>query len=371
MIDVRFPVAGVETNGGSLADRIIVNVRRLSDLPLDILDRVVAVRYVNKSASSHIEVVCRIRGIHLVRVDALDFVEGSRSDFDVVRAVPDEAIAAYNTHPGTFQVSAFHPADLDTIDLRRVATVFVRFEHLLYRILTEDPDALADTEKLVGKLRTLLVDFQSRLLPTCRLVVRGLDARSDDAFLGDRFFSHVEPNPELGNHGARRWAADPGWLAVEARALSALDDRHLYAAPFVARVQDFSDLEQRMFELAPDITVIPFLETPGALAGIASYRTLYACVGLKDVAQFYFAADRGNEVVATMIDYLEPTLVDFVTRTVRKANSIGCQISVFQDATMLAAYAKTLKGQSWIPSLNAGEMNLIQRASNLHHDRER
>ncbi len=328
----------------------VLRVGSLEELsPVDLRD-VSTVVFGEKGAASHIEVICRIRGIKLVPESAIGGLEPPQV------AVPRGLVPA-------FQASVSAASELAVADFSIISDVFVRIEHLLYHAVWEDRDLLSANRR--SELKQVLLDQLkaiSGVLPdTVNLLVRGLDVRSDDGLLRSLRDSRLEANPELGLHGASWLAENDSWVDFESDILASLEREALaYGVPFVRGTSEFQRFQARFGAGLPEL--VPFIETPASLSEfkeqhISGMRR--AAIGLKDLTQFYFASDRANPRVASHYDLAAPMLVDLVVDAVETMSSRGVVVSVYQQPEVLTTYAGRLESTSWLPSMAIGTLNEI------------
>lgn len=337
----------------------VVEVERLEDLTPDQMRNATVVVYLSKGASSHAEVICRIKGIRMIpSAHATDVTNVTTS-----HVVSTQAIKAFAHHRGGFQVVVTSAEDLWEIDLTNVRSVFVRMEHLLYW----NPDVWDPTTGIRSRAGEQLSQDLSTLraaLPAgVRLLVRGLDVRSNDSGIGHWFHDGVESNPELGMHGLRWLLHARDWMAVEVDAVRRTGGGVVYAVPFVSKLQEYQEFRDRYSELLP--AIVPFVESVAALRTMDSFPKSDGpgSIGLKDIAQFYFAADRTNSTVASMIDYLDTSFMDFVASSLRPIIESGRGIAIYQDIEILGSYSRLLGPTGWMPSIAASEFRALSEAA--------
>lgn len=341
--------------------RTVVYVADLNTLGLMDMADVAAIHYLRKGFSDHVEVVCRIKGISLIRVDKLNFIQDAYIQWP--RSLPSTTPDAEDllSFGGNFQASIFDQADLGGLNFSRIDTVFVRFEHLLYGAIAkagEYPDSL-DAFQL--SVREELVAIASGLPSDTTLLVRGLDVRSNDRLLSRYFFDEPEPetNPELGQHGTRYLLNRPWVVEFMANLLDGLPGQVRFACPFVSTYREYMAFVERYSFLFGNQLLIPFAESPAILEEIGLYKVDKLCIGLKDLTQFYFAADRGNSHIVESSSYLDPYLISTLARTVRVADQIGIEVHLYQQSDTLRAYTNALTGIRWVPSLAAFDLRCL------------
>ncbi len=347
-IQSSYPVQGRE---------VVLYVEDLELVDLLRIDEVRAVVYRQKGSDSHIEVVCTIKGIPLVQDDLLHFVQGSEVAREALEAISGPTIRFSTTSDQLFQVAIFDHNDLTLVDHTKIDSIFLRTEHLLYKAAATDPEILANRSRLAAFLRLEISRILDKAPPHAPLIVRGPDVRSDDRILGPFFFAAVERNPELGVHGTRYLLRNPHWVDVVFDSIRGYPDRIVFACPFVTRVDEFFEFREKHCSHT-ESAIIPFAETPAVLFEISRYRTDRVCIGLKDLTQFYFAADRSNSNVARVVDYVDSGLVGAVSQAIASADSVSTLVSVYQSPSSLDVYSEALAGVRWIPSMAASYLRM-------------
>ncbi|MDQ1487439.1 MAG: pyruvate, water dikinase, partial [Actinomycetota bacterium] len=208
-------------SGYQFPDRdVALFVHRLEEIDVRLIDRVKAVFFIEKGFSSHVEVICRIKGIPLCRMDRLDYTQNAETKIPLSSCSGFTSSDDYRSFAGSFQVAIFDEGDLSGLDFTRIRAVFVRAEHLMYRAVTGNPGIGYVRDSLSLELSASLARIINRLPDHVEVIFRGLDVRSDDRVLGKYLFSSVENNPELGNHGTRYLLQHPEWTECLANAVS-------------------------------------------------------------------------------------------------------------------------------------------------------
>ncbi|MGW3492095.1 putative PEP-binding protein, partial [Streptomyces sp. NPDC001054] len=237
-------------------------------------------------------------------------------------------------------------------DAARVESFFIREEFLCLALGLSPLDAMAggaaDIAAYGRAIGERLCGFVGALLPGQRLVLRMLDLRSDHAAdVTATAPVAVEPNPEMGLHGARWLLGSAGYrealhavLATLREHLGEEADRVGLSVPFVSDETEFVQLRDHLG--LPDGTPLSaFVETPSAVHAttalcLAGASELF--VGLKDLVQFYLAADRGNHLVADSYRTRHPAVLDGVRHVVESARAAGTPVRVFSLASDLDHY---------------------------------
>ncbi|MET8540607.1 putative PEP-binding protein [Kitasatospora sp. NPDC004799] len=321
--------------------------------------------------TGHMQSLCRGRGIPVLRVDQeeLDHLVGEVTlDLDsgsiVVEsgagdgAGPDAAAGS----PSLDDLGSACAVIADVQDIRtinscgpnaeRVDCFFIREEFLCLAAALSPLDSLdggpADAVAYGRALADRLCAFVEALLPGQRLVLRMLDLRSDHAAsVTEQAPVAVEPNPELGLHGARWLLGSAAYRDALHAVLGLLRERlgeaagrvHL-SVPFLNDAEEFAQLRKHL-ELPPGVPLSAFIETPAAVHATAEICAAGASelfVGVKDLVQFYLAADRGNHLVAESYQTRHPAVLDGLRRVVESARAAGTPVRLFALGTDLAHY---------------------------------
>jgi hypothetical protein len=247
--------------------------------------------------------------------------------------------------------------DIQTINAcgpnaKRVDCFFIREEFLCLAAGLRPLDALhggaADIAEYGRAVADRLCGYVEALLPDQRLVLRLLDLRSDHAAgVTEQAPVAVEPNPEMGLHGARWLLGSAAYRDALHAVLATLRDRlgdgagrvHL-SVPFLADEEEFAQLRAHL-EIPAEVPLSAFIETPSAVhatTAICAAGASELFVGVKDLVQFYLAADRGNHLVADSYRTRHPAVIDGVRRVVEAARAAGTPVRVFSLGDDLAHY---------------------------------
>ncbi|MFJ4675506.1 putative PEP-binding protein [Kitasatospora sp. NPDC088783] len=321
--------------------------------------------------TGHMQSLCRGRGIPVLRVDEADLaalVGEVTLDLESGAILLDPDPAA---HPAPGRgAAAPTAADLgaacaviaDFQDIRtvnssgpeaaRVDSFFIREEFLCLAAGLSPFDALdGGPAEIAGYGRAVaerLGAFVEELLPGQRLVLRLLDLRSDHAAsVTEQSAVAVEPNPELGLHGARWLLGSAPYRDALRTVLDTLRtrlgdqaDRIHLSVPFLNDADEYAQLRAHL-ELPDSVPLSAFIETPAAVhatGGICAAGASELFVGVKDLVQFYLAADRGNHLVADSYQTRHPSVLDGVRRVVEAARAAGTPVRVFSLGTDLTHY---------------------------------
>ncbi|WP_239081716.1 putative PEP-binding protein [Streptomyces sp. SID9727] len=348
-----------------------------SSLEASLYDAMVAARAVVCGAgglTGHMQSICRGRGIPVLRVDESDLagVTGEVTlhlESQSIIVESDTVSRAARPAAGEPSLAALGSAcaviadlqDIATInacgpDAKRVDSFFIREEFLCLaaglRPLDSVSGSPADVTAYGRAVADRLCGFVEALLPGQRLVLRLLDLRSDHAArVTELARVAVEPNPELGLHGARWLLGSKAYRDALHAVLGSLRERlgdeagrvHL-SVPFVNDAEEFATLIRHL-ELPAGVPVSAFIETPAAVhatAAICASGASELFVGTKDLVQFYLAADRGNHLVAGSYQTRHPAVIDGMRRVVESARAAGTPVRVFALGADLGHYLEQL-----------------------------
>ncbi|MCX7643727.1 MAG: phosphoenolpyruvate--protein phosphotransferase [Rhodobacteraceae bacterium] len=173
-----------------------------------------------------------------------------------------------------------------------------------------------------------------------RVVFRTLDIGSDKVL--PYMKRPDEPNPALGWRAIRVGLDKPGVMRMQLQALiRAAAGRPLSVMfPFIAEVDEFFAARQQMLDeiererrlghvLPERVEIGAMLETPSlAFAPDRFFEAAdFISVGGNDLKQFFFAADRENELVRRRYDMLSTSYLSFLDRIVRRCAAAGTPLS--------------------------------------------
>ncbi|WP_371225954.1 phosphoenolpyruvate--protein phosphotransferase [Roseovarius sp. 2305UL8-3] len=220
-----------------------------------------------------------------------------------------------------------------------------------------------------------------------RVVFRTLDIGSDKVL--PYMKATDEPNPAMGWRAIRVGLDKPGVMRMQLQALvRAAKGRPLTVMfPFIAQMEEFSAGRAEMDKaiererilghpLPEKIDVGAMLETPSmAFAPDKFYDDVgFLSIGGNDLKQFFFAADRENELVRRRYDTLNVSFLTFIERIVERCIRTNTPLSFCgEDAgrpVEAACFAAIgLRSLSMRPA-SIGPVKSILRRSNLQELRK-
>ncbi len=191
--------------------------------------------------------------------------------------------------------------------------------------------------------RSELVEYYARVMNAAdgrRVVFRTLDIGSDKVL--PYMKSVNEPNPALGWRAIRVGLDKPGVLRMQLQALvRAANGRPLTIMfPFVAQWEEYRaaraevnkviEGERRLGHALPEsLEVGAMLETPSLAFAPQKFfdEVDFISIGGNDLKQFFFAADRENELVRKRYDTLDVSFLSLIERIVERCAISGTPLS--------------------------------------------
>lgn len=191
--------------------------------------------------------------------------------------------------------------------------------------------------------RTELAALYAHILDSARgkpVTFRTLDIGSDKVL---PYMKRAdEPNPALGWRAIRVGLDRPGMMRMQVQALiRGAKGRPLSVMfPFIADTTEFEaardilvremDREKGLGNLLPvEVKVGAMLETPSMAYAPDRFfqRADFISIGGNDLKQFFFAADRENELVRRRYDMLSSSFLDFIEVILRRCAAHGTPVS--------------------------------------------
>lgn len=235
-----------------------------------------------------------------------------------------------------------------------------------------------------------LAQIYSRVMDAAygkRVVFRTLDIGSDKVL---PYMKRIdEPNPALGWRAIRVGLDKAGVMRMQLQALiRAANGRPLTVMfPFIAQFDEFRAARQHLMDelererklghpLPEKVEVGAMLETPSLAFAPRQFFELadFISIGGNDLKQFFFAADRENELVRRRYDTLNVSFLSFLEQIVKRCNETGTPVSFCgEDAgrpvEALCFTAMGLRSLSMRPA-SVGPVKHLIRKSNLDAIRE-
>jgi phosphotransferase system enzyme I (PtsP) len=191
--------------------------------------------------------------------------------------------------------------------------------------------------------RAELCELYARVMEAAkgkRVIFRTLDIGSDKVLPYMKAVN--EPNPALGWRAVRVGLDKPGVMRMQLQALiRAAAGRPLTVMfPFVAQREEYTAAKAEMDKalererilghpLPASLELGAMLETPSlAFAPDSFYREVdFLSIGGNDLKQFFFAADRENELVRRRYDTLNVSFLTFLEGIVERCRTLGTPLS--------------------------------------------
>ena len=214
------------------------------------------------------------------------------------------------------------------------------------------------------------------------VVFRTLDIGSDKAL--PYMKRPEEPNPALGWRAIRIGLDRPGIMRMQLQALiRAANGRRLNVMfPFIAQFEEFREARQQLLDelekearqghvLPANVRIGAMLETPSLAFAPDQFFELadFISIGGNDLKQFFFAADRENELVRARYDTLNVSFLTFIEQIAERCNRLSTPLSFCgEDAgrpvEALAFAAMGLRTLSMRPA-SVGPVKRLLRAVDL------
>ena len=316
------------------------------------------------SVGSHAAIVARALAIPLVihasRIgsEALNgdaiLVDG---DMGVVHLRPEDSVAAAFRDKIAMQAEA-QKRYAGLRELPAVTTCGTTIQlHMNAGLMADLPSMESSGAEGVGLFRTEL-QFLTRTRVPRRSELAALYTRVMDAAKGrpvvfrtldigsDKVLPYMkpqdEPNPAMGWRAIRVGLDKRGVLRMQLQALiRAAVGRPLHVMfPFIAEPSEFEAAQKMLMEeiareqrlgrgLPLDIRVGTMLETPSlAFAPVSFFRSCdFVSIGGNDLKQFFFAADRENELVRRRYDTLSESFLSMLDHIIARCAEAGVPLS--------------------------------------------
>jgi fructose-specific PTS system IIA-like component len=169
----------------------------------------------------------------------------------------------------------------------------------------------------------------------------------------------VEENPFLGLRGVRLYAEHRHLLQVQLRAIlraSAFGGVQIMI-PMVSCLEDVLSFKEQLKQakeglraqniaFGEDVSVGIMLEVPAAAFHLDQFGTEvdFFSIGTNDLAQYFFAADRGNPNVSKVSNPSNPSFIRFLNHIIDKVRAAGKWVGVCGDMASHAKYVPLFLG---------------------------
>ncbi|MCK4711360.1 MAG: phosphoenolpyruvate--protein phosphotransferase [Marinosulfonomonas sp.] len=332
LLDYGRKLRGIVLEEGSVGSHAVIVARALA-IPLVIHARRITTEALN---GDHIMVDGEQGVVHL-RPD--DSVADAFKDKIAMLAKDQERYASIRDRPAetmdgkviTLSMNAGLMADLPSLESSGAEGVGLFRTELQFLVRNKMPK------------RAELAALYSRVLAAAkgqRVVFRTLDIGSDKVL--PYMKPQDEPNPALGWRAIRVGLDKPGVMRMQLQALiRAADGRPLTVMfPFIAQSEEYHAArayldrelkrEARLGHAIPEaIEVGAMLETPSlAFAPRKFFEEVdFISIGGNDLKQFFFAADRENELVRRRYDTLNVSFLSLIERIVERCDETGTPVS--------------------------------------------
>ncbi len=172
------------------------------------------------------------------------------------------------------------------------------------------------------------------------VVFRTLDIGSDKVLPNMKKLG--EPNPAMGWRAIRLGLDRPGVMRMQLQALiRGANGRQLHVMfPFIAQFGEFTAARQLLMDVIAaekalghpvhdNIQIGAMLETPSLCFAPRQFFEMadFISIGGNDLKQFFFAADRENELVRRRFDTLNVSFMGFIERIVQRCAGTGTRLS--------------------------------------------
>ncbi len=172
------------------------------------------------------------------------------------------------------------------------------------------------------------------------VIFRTLDIGSDKVLPNMKQMG--EPNPAMGWRAIRLGLDRPGVMRMQIQSLiRGANGRQLHVMfPFIAQFGEFIAARQLFMDVCEaekalghpvhdNIQIGAMLETPSLAFAPRQFFEMadFISIGGNDLKQFFFAADRENEMVRRRFDTLNVSFLSFIERIVQRCTGTGTKLS--------------------------------------------
>lgn len=335
---VRFPrelVLGFATNGGSATSHVALLARAMGIPSVaglgDITERVRPGETVLLDGTS---------GMVILNPDAVtihdfgDLVERNR---ELSEEATSGAPAGMLKGGGSVRIAAnVHPG-LPLDDVRAYGASGIGLYRSEYLWLEREMEPSEDEQ--FEAYRTA-AEFALTLGSQSRAVIRTLDIGGDKLVRG---ISAKEDNPFLGNRSIRYLLTSPAVFKTQLRAIlrASACGRAALMFPMISCVEELKAALKILDEVRADLSAkgVPYdetlpvgamIEVPAAALNAEALARLvdFFSIGTNDLVQYTMAADRGNEAVAHLYQPTNPAVIGLVRRAIAAAKRNGRSVGV-------------------------------------------
>lgn len=211
------------------------------------------------------------------------------------------------------------------------------------------------SEEFVARMAGALGEFAAAFAPR-PVTYRTIDFRSNEFrnLRGGERFEPVESNPMIGYRGALRYTHEPEVFGLELQAVrNVWDSGHENFHVMLPFVRTLPELE-RCRSLVADSGLLGrrgfqlwiMAEVPSVLFNLERYTRLGIAgisIGSNDLTQLLLGADRDSELLAETFDERDQAVVDYLSRLIPNARSLGLATSICGQApSVYPEYAELL-----------------------------
>jgi phosphoenolpyruvate-protein phosphotransferase len=205
--------------------------------------------------------------------------------------------------------------------------------------------------------QVVIYALAARLSNQRSVIIRTLDLGGDKPA---RYLAFSrEDNPFLGYRGVRVYRDHPELLQVQLRAIlrASTQGNIQIMLPMISSLQEIrwfkgelarasADLHQQNVPFRPDIPLGMMVEVPSAAFALNEIcaEMAFFSLGTNDLAQYFFAADRGNSRVAELADVLEPSFLRFLKQIVDEIHAAGKRVTMCGEMASKARHLPLLVG---------------------------
>ena len=207
-------------------------------------------------------------------------------------------------------------------------------------------------EEQYAEFRRAVVAAQGR-----PVIIRTLDIGGDKP-LAYLYFPKEE-NPFLGNRAVRFYSSQTALIKAQFRAIlrAAVGGNVKMLLPMISQLCEVRMMKELLAVVRAELVAdgVPFnsevelgvmLEVPSAVFAIEALarEAAFFSIGTNDLAQYFFAADRGNPAVAELANPLHPSFLRFLKKIVDDAHAVKRWVGMCGEMAGQEALAPLLLG---------------------------